>query len=65
MMAPAGTRAAFPSPRLRGEGAERPSREAGEGALPDFEKPINRLLSLRSAIDLSPQAGRGKGRGAR
>jgi hypothetical protein len=54
----------FPSPRERGEGAERRRREAGEGAS-KFERkplfPLTRSPSLRLAIDLSPQAGRGEG----
>jgi hypothetical protein len=57
-----GPRTHFPSPRA-GEGAERTNvSEAGEGALPSVAKsPLTRLAAL---ADLSPQAGRGEGRGA-
>jgi len=48
----------FPSPRLRGEGAERTNvSEAGEGAL--LRLPLTRLATL---ADLSPRAGRGESR---
>jgi len=47
----------FPRPAKRGEGAERRSREAGEGPLHCTTMPLTRLAAL---ADLSPQAGRGK-----
>jgi hypothetical protein len=53
----------LPAPRVRGEGAERRRREAGEGLFRLsrlLQRPLARLPSLRSAIDLSPQAGRGE-----
>ena len=59
-------RASFvPSPRLRGEGAERARsvRKAGEGALrvaQAFEEAPHPVSSLCSETDLSPQAGRGE-----
>ena len=51
-----------PSPRLRGEGAERRRREAGEGGYRLSRRPLTRLATL---ADLSPQAGRGEGRKTR
>ena len=58
--------AAFPSPRMRGEGAERRRREAGEGMSKmrseSRQRPLTRpaCAALRR-VDLSPQAGRGEG----
>jgi hypothetical protein len=65
--------ACFPSPRVRGEGAERRGREAGEGALRFWRmsrRPLTRLPRFCSEVDprvaarrqaLSPQAKRGEG----
>ena len=55
----------LPSPRLRGEGAEPRSGEAGEGLLlyaqhrGDAPSPAPPPLTLRR-VDLSPHAGRGE-----